>query len=175
MQTQEHSTLREGLTTGLLGAVVTAVWYLVCDFASGRPFHTFNVLGRILLQGDFNPGERAVDMAAVGGYAVLHLILFAVIGLGLTVLAHLAARNPALRMGVWLGVVISFLLISGLVLMLNTSTGDRLPLWEVLGAGVIGVGVMVRRLWRRHPAIGRSLPLGDEVRTPRHAPGSPRR
>jgi hypothetical protein len=175
MQTQEHSTLREGLATGLLGAVVTAVWYLVCDIAAGRPLHTFNVLGRILLQGDFNPGGRAIDVAAVGGYLVLHLVLFAVIGIGLTVLAHLASRNPALRMGVWLGVVISFLLISGLVLMLNTSTGDRLPLWEVLGAGVIGVGVMVRRLWRRHPGIGRSLPLGSEVRSPTHAPGGPRR
>ena len=175
MQTQEHSTLREGLATGLLGGVVTAVWYVVCDFATGRPFYTFSVLGRILLQGDVNPGERAIDPAAVIGFVVLHFLLFALVGIGLTVLAHLASRNPALRMGVWLGLVISFLLTAGLVYMLNISTGDRVPLWEVLGASVIGVGVMARHLWRRHPGIGRSLPLGDEVRTPTHAPGSPRR
>jgi hypothetical protein len=174
MQTQEHSTLREGLATGLLGAVVTAAWYLVCDTAAGRPLHTFNVLGRILLQGDLNPGARALDAGAVVGFALLHFVLFGLVGIGLTVLTHLAARNPALRMGVWFGVVISFLLISGLVFMLNTSTGERLPLWVVLGGNVIGVGLMGWWLWRRHPAIGRSLPLGDEVRTPTHAPGSPR-
>ena len=174
MQRQEHSNLREGLATGLLGAVATAVWYLVCDTAAGRPLYTFNVLGRILLQGDLNPGERAIDAGAVVGYGLLHFLLFVLVGTGLTVVAHLAARNPALRMGVWLGVVISFLMVTGLVFMLNTSTGNRLPLWEVLGASVIGIGLMTWYLWRGHPAIGRSLPLGDEVRTPKHAPGSPR-
>jgi hypothetical protein len=177
MHRHEHSTFREGLATGLLGAVVTAVWYLLWDFAAGRPLHTFNVLGRILLQGDVNPGARALDAGAIAGYSLLHLVVFVLIGIGLTLLAHLAARNPVLRMGVWFALVISFLLTSGLVFMLNTSTGDRLPLWEVLGAGLIGIGTMAWQLWRWHPALSRSVdeaPLGDEVRTPPHAPGRPR-
>jgi len=177
MQAREHSTVREGLATGLLGAVIVAVWYVICDLAAGRPFYTFNVLGRIFLQGDVNPGARALDPGAAGGFVLLHLAIFVLLGMALALLAHLASRNIQLRMGVWLGLVVSFLFLTGLVFMLNTSTGDRLPLWEVLGGGVLGVTAMGWYLWRRHPRLGRSFdqaPLGDEVRTPPHAPGGPR-
>jgi hypothetical protein len=177
MRAQEHSTAREGLLTGLLGAIVVAVWYAVCDVAGARPLHTFNVLGRVLLQGDVNPGARALDAGAVGGFLVLHLLVFLLAGTALTFLVHLASRNLALRMGVWIGLVVAFCFLLGLTYMLNVSTADRLPLWEVLGGAALGVGTMAWVLWRRHPRLGRSLdqvPLGDEVRTPPHAPGGPR-
>ena len=177
MQAQEHSTVREGMAMGVLGAVVVALWYLLVDLLAGRPLHTMSVLGRILLQGDVNPGPRAVDAGAVAGFGLLHLAVFVLLGIGLTLMAHLAARNIALRMGVWLGLVVSFLFATGLVFMLNTSTANRLPLWEVLGGGVLGVGTMAWRLWRRHPRLRQSFdqaPLGDEVRSPPHAPGGPR-
>jgi hypothetical protein len=177
MQVREHSAVREGLAVGLLGAVIVAVWYVIWDLASGRPLYTFNALGGILLQGDVNPGARGLDPGAVGGFVVLHVALFVLLGIGLAFLAHLASRNIALRMGVWLGLVVSFLFLTGLVYMLNTSTGDRLPLWEVLGGGILGVTAMGWYLWRRHPRLRGSFdqaPLGDEVRTPPHAPGGPR-
>ena len=177
MQAQGHSTVREGLATGLLGAVIVAAWYLIVDIGSGQPLETMNVLGRIFLQGDVNPGPRTVDPAAVAGFAVLHLVVFALIGLALTKVAHLAEANLTLRMGVWIGLVVAFMFLTGLVFALNVSTGNRLPLWEVIGGGVLGIGAMAWRLWRRHPRLGRSfdhVPLGDEVRTPPHAPGGPR-
>jgi hypothetical protein len=164
------------MAAGLLGAVVVAVWYLVWDILSGRPFETMNVLGRIFLQGDLNPGPRAVDPAAVGGFLVLHVAVFLLIGLALAKVTHLAAANLSLRMGVWIGLVVAFLFLTGMVYMLNVSTGNRLPLWEVLGGGVLGVAAMGGWLWRRHPGLRRSferVPLGDEVRTPPH-PGGPR-
>jgi ABC-type Mn2+/Zn2+ transport system permease subunit len=178
MQAQEHSTVREGLSTGLLGAIVVAVWYLLCDLIStGHPLETMNVLGRIFLQGDVNPGARSIDLGAVTGFAVFHFVVFVLMGLALAKVTHLASRNLSLRMGVWIGVVVAFLFLTGLVFMLNVSTGNRLPLWEVLGGSVLGVGVMGWRLWRLHPRLGRSfdqVPLGDEVRSPPHAPGGPR-
>jgi hypothetical protein len=177
MQVQGHSTLREGLATGLLGAVIVAVWYLFCDLASGQPFATMSVLGRIFLQGDVNPGPRAMDPAAVMGFIVLHLVVFVVMGLALAKVAHLAEANLALRMGVWIGLVVAFMFLTGIVFTLNVSTGNRLPLWEVIGGGVLGVGTMAWWMWRRHPRLGRSfeqVPLGDEVRSPPHAPGGPR-
>lgn len=176
MQAREHSTVREGTAAGLLGAAVVAAWYLVWDVLSGRPFETMNVLGRIFLQGDLNPGPRAIDPAAVGGFLVLHVAVFLLIGLALAKVTHLAATNLSLRMGVWIGLVVAFLFLTGLVYMLNVSTGNRLPLWEVLGGGVLGVAAMGGWLWRRHPGLRRSfeqVPLGDEVRTPPH-PGGPR-
>ncbi len=177
MQSREHSTFREGLATGMLGAAIVAVWYAVWDLAAGRPFHTFNVLGRIFFQGDVNPGARALDAGAIAGFALLHVGIFILLGVGLTFLVHLASRNIALRMGVWMGLVVSFLFLTGLVYMLSTSTGERLPLWQVLGGGILGITAMGWYLWRRHPRLRRSfdeVPLGDEVRSPPHAPGGPR-
>ena len=110
-------------------------------------------------------------------FLVLHVVVFLILGIALTQVTHLAARNPALRMGVWLGLVIATLFATGLTYMLNLSTADRLPLAEVVGGGVLGVGIMAWHLWRRHPRLGRTFdeaPLGDEVRTPPHAPGGPR-
>jgi hypothetical protein len=94
MHAQDHSTFREGLATGLLGAVVVALWYIVWDVAAGRPLHTFNVLGRILLQGDVNPGPRVFDPAATAGFLIVHVAIFLLLGMVLALLAHLGSRNP---------------------------------------------------------------------------------
>jgi hypothetical protein len=175
MLAQEHSTIREGLVTGLLGAAIVAVWYLVVDTAAGRPFHTPNALGGVFFRGDANSGGREVVPALVAGFTVIHLIVFAQVGVGLTQVVHLASRNLALRMGLWIGVVVAFCFTAGLTYMLTTATGERFPLWTVIGGALLAVLAMGWYLWRRHPRLGSEAPLGAEGRTPPHAPGSPRR
>jgi hypothetical protein len=175
MHSQEHSTIREGLVTGLLGAAAVAVWYLVVDAAAGRPFYTPNALGGVLFRGDASPGAREVVPALVAGFTLVHLIVLAVIGVVLTQVVHLASRNLALRMGLWIGLVVSFCLTTGLTYMLTTATGEAFPLWSVIGGALVAVLVMGWYLWRRHPRLGSDAPLGAEVRTTPHAPGPPRR
>jgi hypothetical protein len=173
MHAREHSTFREGIATGLVGGVIVALWYLVFDTAAGHPLQTPNTLGRIFFHGDVNPGSRALVPQAILGYIVLHFAFYVLVGMALTLLIHLATRNIALRMGVWLGLVVAFCLFAGLTFMLTTSTGERLPLWSVVGGGLLGVGAMGRYLWRRHPRLGQSLdraPLGSEVKAPPHPP-----
>ena len=137
MDTQEHSTIREGLVTGLLGAAAVAVWYLVVDAAGGRPFRTPNALGGVLFRGDASPEAREVVPDPVAGFTVVHLIAFAVIGLVLTQVVHLASRNLALRMGLWIGLVVAFCFTAGLTYMLTAATGERLPLWSVIGGALL--------------------------------------
>jgi hypothetical protein len=173
MHAQEHSTVREGLVTGLLGAVVVAVWYLVVDTAAGRPFHTPNALGGVFFRGDANPGAREVVPGLVAGFVALHLVAFALVGMLLTLVVHLASRHLALRMGLWIGLVVAFGMLAGLAYMLAASTAERIPPWTVVLGTLLGVVSMGWYLWRRHPRIGSDVPLGAEVRTPRHAPGSP--
>ncbi len=176
MHAQEHSTIGEGVGIGLTGAVVIALWYVVWDVLARRPLYTFDALGRIFIDAEI-PTAGPPDMGAVIGFFVLLVVLCVLAGLGLTLLTHLAARNPALRMGVWLGLVIAFCYLLGLTHMLNLWTGGRLPLWELVGGVTLGVLTMAGALWRRHPRLARSFdeaPLGDEVRTPGHAPGGPR-
>jgi hypothetical protein len=175
MPGQEHSTIREGLVAGLLGAAIVAVWYLAIDTAAGRPLHTPNVLGGVFFRGDANPGAREVVPGLVAGFTVIHLFAFAVVGVVVTQVVHLASRNLALRMGLWIGLVVSFCFTAGLTYMLTTATGERFPLWTVIGGALLAGLAMGWYLWRRHPRLGSEAPLGAEGRTPPHPPGSPRR
>lgn len=176
MNVNQHSTLREGTKTGVIGALIVAIWYLIVDTAGGQPLHTPNVLGKIFFRGDLVPGVRQIVPQVVLGYLVVHFVVYALVGMGLAVLAHLASRNIALRMGVWLGLVVAFGLFAGLTYMLGTATGDRLSPWLVVSGSLLGVLGMGGYLWRRHPALVRSFdeaPLGAEVTPPPHPPGGP--
>jgi uncharacterized membrane protein YgdD (TMEM256/DUF423 family) len=177
MDHQQHSTLREGLLTGLIGGLVVAVWYLALDLGRGQPFYTPNVLGQVFVGRDTGPSLHVIPQA-VAQYSLLHFGVFLVLGVALVALAHLATRNPSLRMGVWLGLVIGFLFFLGLLLMLYSLTDQRFPWWPALGGSVLGIGSMALYLWRRHPALRGTFDkaaLGAEVKPPPHPPGSPRR
>lgn len=177
MQERQHKTFAEGILTGLVGAIVVAVWYLVVDIGRGKPLFTPNVLGQVFVQRDTLPTDHIVPQA-VAEYSLLHLIVFAILGIGLVWLTHLASRNPSLRMGVWLGMVIGFLLFLGHLVMLSSITQQRLPWLTAIGGSVLGIGSMALYLWKRHPRLRGSfdeLPLGAEVKPPPHPPGVPRR
>ena len=172
MNAVEHSTVREGIVVGLLGAAVVAAWYFVFDMAAGQPFRTPNVLGKMVFRGDLQPGVREIVPGIVAGYTVLHLLMFAVVGMGLTLLTHLATRNLGLRMGVWIGLVVAFCFFAGMTFMASTATGERVPLWSVVGGTLAAVIAMGWLLVRRHPAIRANAQRGGEATS--HAPGTPR-
>jgi hypothetical protein len=174
---QAHSTLREGLLTGLIGGLVVAVWYIAVDFGRGRPLYTPNVLGQVFVGRDTMPTVH-IEPQAVAEYSLLHFGVFLLLGLVLATLTHMAVRNPALRMGVWLGLVISFMFFLGFLFMLYSATEERFPWWPALGGSLLGIGSMGFYLWRRHPDLRgtfREAPLGAEVKPPPHPPGAPRR
>ena len=75
MHVQDHSTIREGVVTGAIGGVIVAVWYLLVDTASGRPFHTPNLVGKIFFRGDLAPGVRQAVVVAFGLFAGLTYML----------------------------------------------------------------------------------------------------
>lgn len=176
MHVQEHSTFREGLATGLIGALIVAAWYFIVDAANSQPFHTPNVLGKIFFRGDLSPGIRRVVPEVVAAFTVFHFVFYALVGMGLTYITHLAVRNISLRMGLWIGLVVAFGLFAGVSLMLSTATGERLSSWLVISGSLLGVLGMAGYLWRRHPRLGQSLeaaPLGSEVPGPPHPRAGP--
>ena len=177
MDAQQHSTVREGAVTGLIGAVIVAVWHFVVDTVAGQPLHTPNVLGKIFLRGSLTPPAGQIVPQAVIGYTLMHLVVFLLIGMGLTLLVHLAVRNTSLRMGVWIGLLVAFGLFAGETYMLALASGERFSPWSVISGSVLGVLGMAGYLWRRHPRLGRSFdeaPLGSEVPPPPHPPERPR-
>jgi hypothetical protein len=177
MDRRNHSTIREGILTGLLGGVVSAIWHLIIDLSRGEPFHTPSVLGQVLLGGDSTPAQTVVPQA-VAGYALLHFAIFFLLGIVVVALTHMASRNPTLRMGVWLGLVIAFLFSLGFLLVLYWATHQRFPWVSALGGSVLAVGAMGLFLWRRHPHLRgtfEDVPLGSEVKAPPHPGGTSRR
>lgn len=168
----EHSTIREGLVVGTIGALIVALWYLVLDVAVGQPLQTPTLLGGVLFQGRVLP-KGSVVPELVLGYTALHLVFFVVLGMGLTLVVHLATRHISLRMGVWIGLIVAFCFLAGLTYMLTAASGEHLPLWAVIGGSLLGIASMGWYLWRRHPRLSgsfREAPLGDEVPTPPHPP-----
>ncbi len=170
MASREHSTVREGLLIGLIGGVVVAVWYLAIDLGRGKLLHTPSVLGQVFVGADTMPVTGVVPVAVVQ-YSLLHFGVFFLLGILLVALTHMATRTPALRMGVWFGLVIGFLGFLGFLFALYSTTDQRFPWWAALGGSVLGIGSMALLLWRRHPALRGTFeeaPLGDEVETPLH-------
>ncbi|MFL5402338.1 MAG: hypothetical protein ACJ8BF_05925 [Gemmatimonadales bacterium] len=175
---QEHSILREGLLTGLVGGLIVAVWFLVYDLGRGQLGYTPNVLGQVFIARDTMPAVRTVMPRAVIDYSILHFATFCVLGIGLTWLTHLASRNPSLRMGVWLGLVIAFGCFLGFLVMLHTATDQRFPWVSSVVGSSLGIGSMGWFLWRRHPHLRstfRQVPLGSETEPPPHPAVKPRR
>jgi hypothetical protein len=178
MDDQRHSTLREGLLTGLIGGLIVAVWYVAYDLGRGQLGYTPNVLGQVFVARDTMPAVRTVMPQAIAEYSLLHFGVFLLLGILLAWLTHMAIRNPALRMGMWLGLVIAFLLFVGHLFMLYSATDQRFPWWSALVGSVLGIGSMGLYLWRRHPGLRRTFreaPLGDEVKPPSHPPGGSKR
>ncbi len=177
MDVREHSAIREGTVTGVIGAVVLAVWYFITDTAAGAPLHTPNVLGRMLFGDGLRPPVGRIDAAAVLGYTVVHFAVFVLIGMGLALLVHLATRDTSLRMGVWIGLLVAFGVFAGLVYMLGLASGERIAPWPVIAGSLLAVLGMAGYLWRGHPRLSRSFeeqPLGSEVPPPPHPPERPR-
>lgn len=174
MAARSHSLAREGSSVGLVGAAVVALWFFVVDLARGTPLRTPNAFGHLLFgQTPPTPGGPA-DLGIVLAWTIVFFLAFAVFGIALTGLVHLVSEHPEFRMGLWIGLLVGFLLVTGLMYVLHEETGERLVWWVGAGGSLLAVAAMGTVLWRRHPALGhQDAPLGDEVPPPPHAPGPP--
>jgi hypothetical protein len=170
----DHSILREGLLTGVLGLIAVSVFYFVLDMAGGRPFHTPSALGSVFVDGGRAVADRPVAAAVVSATGVL-LFVFALAGIGLATLAHLTLRDQAWRMGVWLALVIFSGFFAGLIYMLGHATGEDFPVLTVAGGAIVSMLTMGFYIWRRHPRLRRKVPddvpLGDQPESPPAPPG----
>jgi len=159
-----HSLVREGIGTGLIGAVVVAAWFLVRDALAGRPLLTPNVLGQIFILGDASPRPEPSNPGAIAGFAVLHLVGFVLIGLFVAWLIHASARSPLARIGLVIFFFADLVFLLGIAQMLSSQTRAMFPAWSVLVAVLLGFLAMGLFLWRRHPGFRAEVsrvPLGD--------------
>lgn len=156
------ATLREGLLTGLIGAVVVALWFLVLDLGVGRLLFTPAALGSALFLGAEGPETVQVTARTVLSYTFVHVAAFAVIGVVFAALVVQAERQTSVLMAVVLLFVVSLTLAIGLMAILASWVLAELTWWGIAIGNLLAATAMAAFLWMRHPALARRLSQAEE-------------
>lgn len=165
MPDSDHSLLGEGATLGVIGALIVAAWFLILDLLEGRPLYTPSVLGQIVLFGRGTPVPDLVP-EAIALYSFVHFAAFIGLGILVTQLVHLAARESVFRFALLILFVVFEIFFYGFTYIFFAGTRGIFPWWSMLAANTlaaVGMGIYV---WLRHPALRESpdhQPLGAET------------
>jgi hypothetical protein len=146
---------REGIITGLIGAVIVAVWFLVADLIAGHPFRTPALLGAIIFNGlsQGQPASVSVTAALVLGYTALHFFAFIMFGIAASITMYASEREPLLALGVVVLFLWFELCFAGFVTFLDQSTVQQLGWWNIAGGNIVALAVIIGWYEHRHPGV----------------------
>lgn len=154
---RHHPLVTEGIVTGLVGAAALAVWFFALDAASGVPFRTPAALGSSLFLGAESLGDVRVTTGVVAAYTVVHVAVFAGVGLLFAWAAGALERVPALAyLSVLAFIVLEAVSFGALVTFTDFLVGPR-ALWAVGVGNLLAVAAMAWWLWRTRPALRRGV------------------
>jgi hypothetical protein len=145
--------LLDGLFTGMIGALLVAVWFLVLDFAAGHPLHTPALLGNVLLHGTAGAASVVVQPLEVATYTAFHFVAFIVVGIAFSYLMTLFERFPIM----FFVLLVLFLCLQAAFFVLDVALGAELlgmlrP-WTVIIANLLAAAGMALYQWKRHPRV----------------------
>ncbi len=162
---RRQNILTEGIVSGLIGAAVVAIWFLILDAMSGRPFFTPSALGSAMFLGIADLDAVSVRMDAVAGYSLVHFLAFAGMGaIASAVLTQAEEAPPLLLGGVLLFVVFEAAFMGFIALGAEFLLGP-LEWMSIAFANVLAAGGMGYYLWRRHPKLRAVLAANPLDRT----------
>jgi hypothetical protein len=157
MARERRSVLREGVIGGLLGAAVVALWFLVFDFARGRPFLTPALLGSAVFSGIRDPAAVQVSPGPILGYTLLHALAFIAFGVVAAALIALSEHEPK----IFIAVVILFacfeMFFLGALGALGTSMVGAVVWWAILIGNMLAAIAMLWYFFLGHRALPRTL------------------
>jgi hypothetical protein len=152
-----HPLIAQGVTTGLLGAAIVAVWFLGLDLAAGRPLHTPAALASALFLGAQSANDIRMSLGLVVGYSIVHLAAFVAAGIVLSGVASYLERAPSrVLMAVLALIVLEGVVIAALVFGAEWVLGN-LGVWAITVANVLAVAAMGWHVLRGHPALPERL------------------
>ncbi len=165
--------LKEGLTAGLVGAVVVAAWFLAYDLAMGEAFKTPLLLGEAIFNGSTAAAPETVAPLIIA-YTVLHFLGFIGFGVALAILMAATDREPLVALGVLIVFAIFEVFFFGWVTLIDASLLEQLGWWKIIAAnGLALIGMVAyemrihRGLWVRLQERWASLEHeGEEATTP---------
>lgn len=149
-----HSSVREGIIAGVLGATAIAVWFAIVDVVGAHPFYTPNLLGRGLISILGKPPAMPDTMMThVLSYTLFHYAAFALVGVIVASVVHQSARTPAILAGFLVLFVMIELGAYGLAALLTESAFGGLAWYQIFIANVLAAGLMGWYMWVRHPGL----------------------
>lgn len=154
-----HPLLYDGVIAGFIGAMVIAVWFLLLDSLSGRPFYTPATLGRALIGvfGPIPPTDGPATFVIV--YTAFHFAAFMVVGLAASLVVFLARREPSVLLAFIILFVATEVGIYALVGALDAGSTLGRGAWaRILGGNLLAAAAMGIYFWRTHRE------LADEFR-----------
>jgi hypothetical protein len=176
---------REGVTAGLVGGIVVAIWFMGYDIASGNVFHTPAILGAMVFRSaDVSDGIQAT-LPLVLGYSILHLFAFVMFGLALAILLAASEREPFMVLGALLLLAVFEVFFVGFVSLIDQSALEALGWWKIVAGNILALIAMATYFIRGHRGLGIKLverwamldhegaEMGDEpTAPPEHEPES---
>jgi hypothetical protein len=132
-RTARHDTRREGVRLGIILATTTWLWVMLVDAAVGRPFHTFGVLGGVVV------------------FTAMHYLLNILYGIVLLSAVHGAERAPSLILAAVFGVLLFEVAMAMLTVILAQSPVGAAAWASVFGGSLIATALAARLLARTHP------------------------
>jgi hypothetical protein len=148
---------REGVIAGLIGAALVAVWFLIYDAASGRPFRTPALLGAATFEGVTDPSKVPTAAHLIVPYTVLHGVVFAMIGVLIAYLIVSVQREPSRLMTLFIALMCFEIFFLAVVTWLAHPVLNELAWWAILVANALAAFGMLAYLVLGHRALGRAL------------------
>jgi len=153
------SVIEDGVLTGITGAGVVAIWFLILDMARGQLFFTPSLLGSVVFLGQSPDQATSVNPFIVFAYTGLHGVLFLMAGLVIAWLFAMFERNP--QFGIIL--LLLFLLVESILFSFAAAIFPNII--GAIGALAVASGNLfaaVAMFWlliRRHPTAMTQLRL----------------
>jgi hypothetical protein len=149
----ESRVIREGITAGIIGALVIAVWFLGIDAVRGEMLATPVMLGTSVLSLFLGAGSPPSFAGAFLGYTAFHFIAFMIVGIMLSAIVNASERVPSFLFGFLLLVVAFEVGWLGWTSVLAQGEFGALSWLRVFIANLLASGAMGAYLWRQHPGL----------------------
>jgi hypothetical protein len=148
---------REGVTAGLIGAIVVALWFMGYDLASGNSFHTPAILGAMVFQNaNVTDGIKAT-VPLVLGYTILHFFAFVAFGVALAILLAASEWEPFMALGAMLLLAVFEVFFVGFVSLVDQSALEVLGWWKIVAGNILALIAMTTYFIRSHRGLGVKL------------------
>jgi len=140
----------EGAIAGVIGALVVALWFVICDAIAGQLFRTPGLMGAAIFQGVFNPAHVVITPPLVLGYTALHFFAFVMFGIATAILLKAADVEPVFALAAIVLLACFEVFFVGALAIFDGAALQALGFWKILAGNIMAILAMIFYFARQH-------------------------